>query len=239
MERETNSEKTPPESDEGARLVRHEEELAVGRDLREIGRMRARKVVETETVAETVPRSVEQVELEPTPAAPDDPGNVETFPDGSVSIPVLAEEIVVSKRMVVKERVRITKRLVTEPAHIEAELRKERIELEADPGVPVDVVPGERGEEEMSVVDRNVSRVEARREEPRGWLDKAETKETKPFFLTSEFLVFLAAVGALAASIAVFDEFDLGRGLTLITALSIGYIVSRGLSKAGTNRWGR
>ena len=63
------------------------------------------------------------------------------------------------------------------------------------------------------------------------------TSETKPFFLTSEFLVLLAGVGALAASIAAFDHFDLGRGLMLITALAAAYIVSRGLSKAGTSRW--
>ncbi len=104
--------------------------------------MRARKVVDTEAFEETVPTRVEHVELERTAAPPDDPGNVETLPDGSFSIPVYGEEAVVSKGVVVKERVRIGKRFVTEPARVEAELRKERIELDAE-GV-VDVEPETR-----------------------------------------------------------------------------------------------
>lgn len=57
---------------------------------------------------------------------------METLPDGSVSIPVLEEELVVSKRMVVRERIIIRKRTVSEEQPIEAELRRERLEIDSD-----------------------------------------------------------------------------------------------------------
>ena len=64
-----------------------------------------------------------------------DSGEVETLPDGSISVPVLEEQLVVEKRMVVRERIIIRKRTVSEEHRVQAELRKERVEVEADPGV--------------------------------------------------------------------------------------------------------
>jgi len=63
------------------------------------------------------------------------------------------------------------------------------------------------------------------------------TPETKEFFKTSEFLLWLVGcVGVLIASAAAPDVLD-GRGAWgLITTLSIAYMVSRGLAKAGTHR---
>ena len=65
------------------------------------------------------------------------------------------------------------------------------------------------------------------------------TPETKPFFLTSEFLVWaITVIGvAIAGAVVGGDEGD-GFGATtvwtLITVIGFAYIISRGISKAGT-----
>jgi hypothetical protein len=65
------------------------------------------------------------------------------------------------------------------------------------------------------------------------------TPETKPFYLTSEFLVYLFTVIGVAiagASVGGSDNDELGASLvwTLITVIGLAYIISRGISKAGT-----
>ncbi len=66
------------------------------------------------------------------------------------------------------------------------------------------------------------------------------TPETKPFFMTSEFLVWLITVICLVIAGAVVDSGDHGDVLRanlvwiLFTAISFAYIISRGISKAGT-----
>ena len=121
-----------------AALVAHEDELAVGTAETTVGSVRARKRVESERVEEVVPRSIEYGDFERAPAAPGDSGEIETLPDGSVSVPIFEEELVVTKRLVVRERAIIRKHTVTEMQTVEAELRKERLEIEADPGVEVE-----------------------------------------------------------------------------------------------------
>ena len=66
------------------------------------------------------------------PAGEEDSGEIETLPDGSVSIPVLEEELVVTKRVVVRERIIVHKDVATRTEHVETELRQERVELEQD-----------------------------------------------------------------------------------------------------------
>ena len=58
--------------------------------------------------------------------------------------------------------------------------------------------------------------------------------ETKPFFLTSEFFASLAAVLGIAITAASSDSFGAWRAWILITAITVGYLVSRGISKSGT-----
>ena len=72
-----------------------------------------------------------------------------------------------------------------------------------------------------------------------GWLDTPDSGETKPFFLTSEFLTLVAGVAAVAIAMAVSDVLDANRGWLLITALAVAYILSRGIAKAGTRYAGR
>ncbi len=67
------------------------------------------------------------------------------LPDGSVSIPILEEELVVTKRTVVRERILIRKRTVTEHQRVEAELRRERVELDSEDDAEIE---GERETQE-------------------------------------------------------------------------------------------
>jgi len=117
-------------SPERIELIRHEEELAVGTEVTTVGHVRAQKRVEVDHVAQDFPRTVERADVERVRAEEGDSGEVETLPDGSISIPVLEEELVVTKRTVVRERIVIRKELVTEQERVEAELRRERVELE-------------------------------------------------------------------------------------------------------------
>jgi stress response protein YsnF len=121
--------------EDAARLTRHEEELQVGTRTEIIGSLRVRKTVESGRVSDIVPRDVESAEPVRTPPLEQDSGEIVTLPDGSVSVPVFEEELVVTKRLVVRERIVIQKHRVTEDARVEAELLRERVDVEADSGI--------------------------------------------------------------------------------------------------------
>ena len=128
----------PPELGR-ASVIRHEEELEVGAETRAVGAVRVGKRVEVEQFRETIPRAVEDIgDIERTGPNEQDSGEVEVLDDGSVSVPILEEELVISKRTVVRERVIVRKRTETRDERVEAELRKERVEVEADSGVEVE-----------------------------------------------------------------------------------------------------
>jgi hypothetical protein len=58
--------------------------------------------------------------------------------------------------------------------------------------------------------------------------------ETKPFFLTSEFLGTLLGIIAVAITAAVATDIDSRLATELITGLIAAYTLSRGIAKAGT-----
>jgi hypothetical protein len=58
--------------------------------------------------------------------------------------------------------------------------------------------------------------------------------ETKPSFLTTEFYAMLGVIAAILIAAAQADNFDAPRAWTLVAAVAIGYMVSRGLAKAGS-----
>ncbi|HKY12761.1 MAG TPA: hypothetical protein VJL85_05425 [Gaiellaceae bacterium] len=58
--------------------------------------------------------------------------------------------------------------------------------------------------------------------------------ETKPSFLTTEFYAMIATGAAVLIAAAQADNFDAPRAWTLVAALAIGYMVSRGLAKSGS-----
>ena len=58
--------------------------------------------------------------------------------------------------------------------------------------------------------------------------------ETKPFFLTSEFLGTLLGIVAVAITAAVASDIDSRLATELISGLIAAYVISRGIAKAGT-----
>ena len=99
--------------------------------------------MDTEHVSRVVAYDVEHATIERVPANDDDSGLIETLPDGSISIPVLEEEIVVDKEIVVRERVIISKERAFEAERIEADLRVERVDVDLGPGTESVLEPPE------------------------------------------------------------------------------------------------
>jgi hypothetical protein len=58
--------------------------------------------------------------------------------------------------------------------------------------------------------------------------------ETKPFFLTSEFLTLVAGVVAILIAALIADNFEAPRAWLYATILGAAYMVSRGLAKSGS-----
>ncbi len=57
--------------------------------------------------------------------------------------------------------------------------------------------------------------------------------ETKPFWLTSEFLVTVAAIAAFGIALGTNDRVDGFKGWLLIAIIAAAYVISRGIAKAG------
>ncbi len=117
------------EDEDELRVQRSEEELTAGTREREAGRMNVRKRVRTEREQMRVPTRREEVNVERVPvndreAAPGEIGEDE------VSIPVVEDEVVVGKRAVVKEEIRVRKDVVNEDQVVEEDVRKEEVDIE-------------------------------------------------------------------------------------------------------------
>lgn len=59
--------------------------------------------------------------------------------------------------------------------------------------------------------------------------------ETKASFLTTEFWAMIGVIAAILVAAAQADNFDAPRAWTLVAAVAIGYMVSRGLAKSGSD----
>jgi hypothetical protein len=57
--------------------------------------------------------------------------------------------------------------------------------------------------------------------------------ETKPFWMTSEFLTLLGTIAGIALAMGTLNNFNANRGWLYITIVAAAYIVSRGIAKAG------
>jgi uncharacterized protein (TIGR02271 family) len=122
-----------PTTDEA--MTRSEEELRVGTQTRERGRARLRKYVVTETQQVTVPVQREEVRVEREPITD---ANLDAATSGPAiseeehEVTLHEEEVVVDKRAVPKERVRLDTDTVTEERQVAEEVRKEQIEVDDD-----------------------------------------------------------------------------------------------------------
>jgi uncharacterized protein (TIGR02271 family) len=122
-----------PDTDDA--MTRSEEEVHVATTRRETGRARLRKYVVTEDVTRTVPVSREEVRIEREPITDANVGAATRGPDISSEeheVTLHAEEPVVEKRVVPKERVRAEVDTVTDEIEVDEQIRKERIDVEGD-----------------------------------------------------------------------------------------------------------
>jgi uncharacterized protein (TIGR02271 family) len=116
-------------------MTRSEEELRVGTQTRERGRARLRKYVTTEQQQVTVPVQREEVRVEREPitdANRDAATSGPAISEEEHEVTLREEEVVVDKRAVPKERVRLDKDTVTEERQVSEEVRKEQIQVDGD-----------------------------------------------------------------------------------------------------------
>jgi uncharacterized protein (TIGR02271 family) len=114
-------------------MTRSEEELRVGTTRREAGRARLRKYVVTEEETVTVPVQREEVRIEREPITD---ANVDDAMDGPAiseeehEVVLHAEEAVVDKQTVPKERIRLEKDVTTEDETVSETVRKEQVDVD-------------------------------------------------------------------------------------------------------------
>lgn len=116
-------------------MTRSEEELRVDTQRRETGVARLRKWIETEDVNVTVPVQKEKAVLVTEPITDANRGRAMSGPDLSSEeheLVLSEEEVVVDKKVVPKERVRLEKEVTTEEVPVNEQVRKERIAMEGD-----------------------------------------------------------------------------------------------------------
>jgi uncharacterized protein (TIGR02271 family) len=125
--------------EDDVRVRRSEEEIRVETREREAGEIRVRKRVHTERESLTVPKkrvevTVERVPVEGTASEGDETASAPQIGDEEIVVPVVEEEIVVEKRPVVKEEIRIRKDVVEEVEVVEEDVRREEVEIDDHTG---------------------------------------------------------------------------------------------------------
>jgi uncharacterized protein (TIGR02271 family) len=112
------------------RVQRSEEELRAGTREREAGSMRVRKRVRTDRERIEVPTKHEEVSVERVPVSGE--ATEAQIGEDEVSVPVTEEEVIVDKRAVAKEEVRLRKDVVEGTEVVEEDVRREEIDVEDD-----------------------------------------------------------------------------------------------------------
>lgn len=116
-------------------MTRSEERLNVGTERVETGRARLRKYVVTDHETVTVPVEREEVRLEREPITDGNAGDALDGPDISEAeheVVLTEERPVVDKETVPVERVRLDTETVSGTERVEADVRKEEVELDGD-----------------------------------------------------------------------------------------------------------
>ena len=123
--------------DGAAYLTRSEEELAVGTRRVKAGEVGVKKRVETEHVKKAVPVMREEVTVERRPADRNTKAAA-SISDDEVRVPLMEEQVVAEKRLVPKEEVIIRKHGKRDTKTVEADLRKEQVDIETKGKAQVD-----------------------------------------------------------------------------------------------------
>ena len=110
-----------------------EEELRVGTTERESGRVRLKKYVVEDEVTETVPVRREEVRVEREPITDANRGDALDGPaisEEEHEVVLHEEEVVVEKRAVPKERIRLEKDVETDERTVSETVRQERVDVD-------------------------------------------------------------------------------------------------------------
>jgi uncharacterized protein (TIGR02271 family) len=117
------------EDEDELRVQRVEEELRAGTREREAGGVHVRKRVRTEREQLRVPKRREEVHVERVPVEGREASGAEIGED-EVFMPVTEEEVVVEKRPVVKEEIRVRKDVIQEEELVEEDVRREEVDID-------------------------------------------------------------------------------------------------------------
>jgi uncharacterized protein (TIGR02271 family) len=110
------------------RVQRTEEELRAGTREREAGALNVRKRVRTDRERMEVPTRHEEVTVDRVPVEGE--ATEAEIGEDEISIPVTEEEVVVEKRPVAKEEVRIRKDVVEDTEVVEEDVRREEVDVD-------------------------------------------------------------------------------------------------------------
>jgi uncharacterized protein (TIGR02271 family) len=112
-------------------LIRQEEQIQVGKEMLETGRVRLHKYVDVESIEQPVHLYREEFEIERIPISGDEKvsGNIS---EGVQEIVLHEERAVLRKELVPVERVRLRTKQVQQDSTVRDEIRRERIEVEPD-----------------------------------------------------------------------------------------------------------
>ncbi len=124
--------------DEDLRVQRSEEEVRAGLRRREAGQVNVKKSVRTEREMVRVPKRREEVDIERVSvegeAREASTATEANIGEDEVVVQVFEEEVVVTKRVVLKEEIRLRKRVVQAEETVEVDLRKEEVEIDDQSG---------------------------------------------------------------------------------------------------------
>jgi uncharacterized protein (TIGR02271 family) len=116
------------EDEDELRVQRSEEELRAGTREREAGALNVRKRVVTERQQMEVPTRREEVTVDRVPVEGE--ASETDIGDDEVRVPVTEEEVVVEKRPIAKEEVRIRKDVVEDREVVEEDVRREEVDVD-------------------------------------------------------------------------------------------------------------
>jgi uncharacterized protein (TIGR02271 family) len=117
-----------PTGEDELRVQRTEEELRAGTREREAGAVRVRKRVRTDRERMEVPTRREEVHVDHVPV--DRETSEADIGDEEIRVPLTEEEVVVEKRPVAKEEVRIRKDVVEDTEVVEEDVRREEVDID-------------------------------------------------------------------------------------------------------------
>jgi uncharacterized protein (TIGR02271 family) len=113
-------------------LERREERLVVDKDVEKAGDVRVGKRVVEQQQSVDVPVTREEVTIDR--RSVDRPATGETLTDESIDVPVYEERVEAAKEARVVEEVEVGKTATTDTERVEGTVRREEIDIEADPG---------------------------------------------------------------------------------------------------------